>query len=322
VRVVFYGSGLFAVPSLQALHDHDYDIKCVVTQPDRPSGRGLVPKSSSVKVRALELDLPVIQPESVRSQEFVDRVRSFAPDVQVVASFGRILPPSVFELPPLGTLNVHASLLPLFRGAAPIQWAIAQGESETGVTIMRVDEGLDTGPIYLSARISIGENETSSDLEPRLARLGADLLVRVLVEIESGRLKSATQDHSRATLAPALRKEDSILDWNRSAEDLARRIRAFHPWPGSTTFQGDRALRIIRAHVATQTVPGEGEPGTIVAFDREGFVVACGGGSKLRIHQVQPESRRPMSAAAYAAGARLKPGFRFSTDHVSRQSRS
>jgi methionyl-tRNA formyltransferase len=311
MRLVFFGGGSFAVPSLQALRERGHDIRCVVTQPDRPSGRGLTSKPSPVKSCALDLGLLVLHPESIRSQDFVDRLRSIAPDAQVVAAFGRILPATVFELPPLGTLNVHASLLPCYRGAAPIQWAIALGENETGVTIMRIDEGMDTGPIYLSSSTPIGEHETTADLEPRLARLGADLLVRVLSEIESGCLLPVPQDHSRATLAPALRKQDSILDWSRPAEELARRIRAFHPWPGSTIFQGQRTIRILRA---SATTPGKGVPGTIVALDREGIIVACGNETRLHIHDVQPESRRAMSAAAFASGARLKPGFRFEVD--------
>ncbi|MBN2370879.1 MAG: methionyl-tRNA formyltransferase [Vicinamibacteria bacterium] len=322
MRLVFFGSGSFAVPSLQALFDHGHDMACVVTQPDRPGGRGLVPKPPPVKIRALDLGLLVTQPENVRSRELVDRLRAFTPDVQVVAAYGRILPPAIFDLPLLGTINVHASLLPLYRGAAPIQWAIARGESETGVTIMRIEEGLDTGPIYLSACTPIDEDETYSNLEPRLARLGADLLARVLPQIESGRLRPVPQDHARATLAPMLSKKDSYLDWSRPAEELARRIRAFHPWPGSTIFHGSRPIRVISARSMPPSAPCKDDAGTIVAIDREGMVVVCGEGSRLHILALQPESRRAMSAAAFAAGARLKPGFRFNLGRFSIPNRS
>ena len=222
-------------------------------------------------------------------------------------AYGQILPVSVIEIPPRRTVNVHGSLLPRYRGAAPVQWAIVNGETETGVTTMLIDAGLDTGPTLLARRTPIGEEETAEQLESRLARLGAEVLVATLAGLESGSLTPTPQDHERATLAPIIRKEDGIIDWTRSATAIARRVRGFHAWPGATTTLAGRGLRILRA----RALPGsDAPPGTLERADREGLVVACGEGSRLLVLEVQPESRNAMPAAAFAAGARLAPGGR------------
>lgn len=308
MRIVFLGSGAFAIPSFEALIEAGHTVLALVTQPDREKGRGQALAPPPLKPVAEAHRVPVLQPRRIREPEAQERLRALGPDLQVVVAYGQILPRSVIEIPPRGTVNVHGSLLPRFRGAAPIQWAIAAGERETGVTTMLIDEGLDTGPVLLARSTPIGPEETAAELEPRLARLGAELLVATVRGLEDGTVVPRPQDPSRASHAPVLKKEDGRIDWTQPAEVLARRVRAFQPWPGTyTTFQG-RGLKVLRARVVEA---GPGEPGTVAEVDREGLVVACGGGTRLRVLEVQPESRRPMSAAAFAAGARLRAGARF-----------
>ncbi|MFI5184678.1 MAG: methionyl-tRNA formyltransferase [Vicinamibacteria bacterium] len=309
MRIVFLGSGAFAIPSLEATADAGHEVAALVTQPDREKGRGRALAPPPLKPVAEARGIPVLQPRRVRDEASVEMLRALAPEVQIVVAYGQILPRAVIDLAPRGTINVHASLLPLYRGAAPIQWAIVRGEAETGVTTMLIDEGLDTGPTLLSRSTSIDPSETAADLEPRLARLGAQVLLETLRGIEKGELNPVPQDASRATLAPIIRKEDGRVDWTMSATQISRRVRGFHPWPGTTTSSGGRALKIVAA-----TLESDGEPavaGTIVELRREGILVACGEGSRLLLTAVQPESRRPMAAAAFAAGTRLAPGARF-----------
>lgn len=308
MRIVFLGSGAFAIPSFEAVIEAGHDVVALVTQPDREKGRGRALSPPPLKPVAEARGVAVHQPRRVREPAAQDALRALAPDIQVVVAYGQILPRSVIDIAPLGTVNVHGSLLPRYRGAAPIQWAIVNGERETGVTTMLIDEGLDTGPTLLSRATPIGPEETAAELEPRLAALGAAVLVETLEGIGAGTLKPVPQDHARATLAPIIRKEDGRLDWTLPAETLARRVRGFHPWPGTfTTWQG-QPLKVLRARPAPD---GPSTPGEIVATDREGLVAGCGGGTRLRLLEVQPESRRPMSAAAFAAGLRPAPGARF-----------
>jgi methionyl-tRNA formyltransferase len=253
--------------------------------------------------------VPVLQPRRVREAGVLETLGSLAPDVQIVVAYGQILPRAVIDLPRHGTINVHASLLPLYRGAAPIQWAIVRGETETGVTTMLIDEGLDTGPTLLSETTPIGDDETAAELEPRLARLGARVLLDTLQAVDAGTLRPVPQDGARATLAPIIAKEEGRLDWTMSATTLARRVRGFHPWPGTTATLQGRALKVLAAR--PEGSGAAAEPGTIVALRPEGFVVGCGDASALLVTRVQPESRRPMAADAFAAGARLSPGSRF-----------
>lgn len=308
MRVVFLGSGAFATPSFEALIEAGHDVAALVTQPDREKGRGRALGPPPLKPVAEARRVPVLQPRRIRDPEALETLRRLAPEVQVVVAYGQILPRAVIELPRRGTINVHASLLPRYRGAAPIQWAIAAGETETGVTTMLIDEGLDTGPVLLSRATPIAPDETAADLEPRLARLGATLLIETLRAIEDGSVQPVPQDHSRASSAPMLRKEDGRIDWGRRAEEIARRVRGFQPWPGSTTFLDGRALKVLRARPAPA---GPGEPGMVVSIEPAGVVVACGDGTRLLLEEVQPESRRPMSGAAFAVGARLESGARF-----------
>jgi len=308
VRVVFMAGGAFAIPSLEAVVAAGHEVKALVTQPDRASGRGLALVSPTVKPVAERHGIPVLQLARVRAPEAQEALRKLEPELQVVVAFGQILPRAVIDLAPRGTVNVHASLLPRLRGAAPIQWAIANGDTETGVTTMLIDEGLDTGPTLLARATPIGPEETAADLEPRLARLAAEVLLDTVAGLAEGRLSARPQDHSRATLAPMLKKEDGRLDWNRPATTLAARVRGFHPWPGTHTSLGDRLVKVLAAGAE---VGESGEPGAVLAVDRDGIVVACGEGTRLRLLRVQPESRKPMPASAFAAGAHLSPGARF-----------
>ena len=307
MRVVFLGSGSFAIPSLEALLDAGHDVAAVVTQPDREKGRGRELSPPPLKPVAAARGLKVLQPRRVREPESVATLEALAPEVQVVVAYGQILPRSVIDIGPRGTVNVHASLLPRYRGAAPVQWAIVNGEAETGVTTMLIDEGLDTGPLLLAESTPIGAEETADALESRLAVVGGELLVRTLRGLQQGSLVPTPQDPARATLAPLIKKEDGLMDWRLPAPALARRVRGFHPWPGAHTRLRGRGLRVLRAQVAA----GSGTPGGLLGVGRDGLVVACGDGTALRVVEVQPESRDPMPAAAFAAGARLTPGERF-----------
>lgn len=307
MRIVFLGSGAFAIPSLQALVEAGHDVAAVVTQPDREKGRGRSLQPPPVKPVAYSLGLRILQPARIRAPEVVEALRAFAPELSVVVAYGQILPRSVIDMAPRGTINVHSSLLPRYRGAAPIHWAIVNGEAETGVTTMMIDEGLDTGPILLRRATPIGALETTPGLEARLAALGGALLVETIDGIVSGRVVPEPQDHGAATHAPILRKEDGRIDWSASAAAIARRVRGLQPWPGTFTAWAGSDLKVLRA--APVENGGGGAPGTIVAID-DGLVVACGEHTLLRVIEVQPASRRAMPAAAFAAGARLKPGLR------------
>jgi methionyl-tRNA formyltransferase len=308
VRVVFMAGGAFAIPSLEALVAAGHELKALVTQPDRASGRGLALVSPKVKPVAERLGIPVLQLARVRAPEAQEALRQLAPELQVVVAFGQILPRAVIDIAPRGTVNVHASLLPRLRGAAPIQWAIANGDSETGVTTMQIDEGLDTGPLLLSRALAIGPEETAAELEPRLAQLGGELLVETLAGLESGKVAPVPQDAARATHAPLLRKEDGRVDFTLSAHAIACRARGFHPWPGAYTSHEGRLLKLLRV----REVEGDSraEAGHVVELSSKGITVACGPGSLLLLEEVQPESRKAMRAAAWAQGARLRLGAR------------
>jgi methionyl-tRNA formyltransferase len=307
MRVVFLGSGRFAVPSLEALLAAGHEVLAVVTQPDKEKGRGRALSPPPVKPVALAHGLKVLQPRRIKAPEALAALRELKPDVQVVVAYGQILPRAVIDLAPLGTVNVHGSLLPRHRGAAPVQWAIVRGETETGVSTMLIDEGMDTGPVLLTRKEPIRPSDTAADLEARLARLGADLLVETLARLQAGTVSPAPQDDAMATYAPLLRKEDARVDWTATASAIEHRVRGFHPWPGTVASFAGRDLKLLR--VSPEGGPAA-DPGTVMAVDRDGVVVACGEGTRLRLLEVQPESRRPMPAAAFAAGARLAPGAR------------
>jgi methionyl-tRNA formyltransferase len=301
MRALFMGTPDFAVPSLQALLEAGIDVTGVITQPDRPAGRGRELAMSPVKRLALDRGLPVYQPAKIKDPEAVEYVRQAAPDVIVVVGYGQIIPASIFDLPRHGTINVHASLLPRYRGAAPVQWAIANGDTVTGVTTMRIETGLDTGDILLQREAPIGPEETASELSARLADIGADLLVETLKKLDA--ISPRKQDPALASYAPALKKEDGRIDWRMTALQIANRARGFDPWPGAyTTFRGELLhLRRVRAV--------DGPPGTPGALAVAGIVlrVACGSGW-LELLEIQPEGRKRMTAREFINGRRPATG--------------
>ena len=296
-RVVFMGSPEFALPSLRALAAA-YDLIGVVTQPDRPAGRGKQLSAPPVKTLALELGIPVIQPRRLRTTEAIEQLRAWAPDVIVVAAFGQILRQDVLDLPPLGCLNVHASLLPRWRGASPIQAAILHGDKETGVTIMRMDAGLDTGPILSQRAIPIADDDTAGTLSGKLAILGAALLIETLPKYLAGDLKPQPQPEAGVTTVSTLTKADGELNLAEGAQELARKVRAFNPWPGAFIIWKGQALKIHRAHAAA----GPQRAGTQPVHD--GLPAVAAAGSLLVLDEVQPAGKKPMSGAEFLRGAR------------------
>ena len=308
MNVVFCGTPRFAVPTLTTLVNSGFTVSLVVTQPDKPRGRGLEVVFSPVKHAALQFGLPVVQPEKIKNNEqFRSQLSSLAPDAVIVVGYGRIIPQWMIDLPLLGNLNVHASLLPKYRGAAPIQWAIASGESVTGVTTMRIDAGLDTGDILLQKEIPILADDTAETLAPRLADLGAALMIETLYGLQAGTLTGRSQDHSKATLAPVLKKEDGLIDFQRTAVEVWNRLRGFQPWPGAYTRFRGKQLQIHAAKplpsLSTST------PGELVA-ENDSFIVGCGNKSALEVTELQLEGKKRMSARDFLHGYRLTPGER------------
>jgi methionyl-tRNA formyltransferase len=300
MRLVFLGTPAFAVPTLEGIVAAGHDVLAVVTQPDRPRGRGQHAAAPPVKEAALSLGLPVDQPERVRRPEAVERLRALAPDAMVVVGYGQIIPQSIIDIPRFGILNVHASLLPKYRGAGPIQWAIINGETRTGVTIMRIDAGLDTGDMLLKAETDVGPEENAIELGRRLSTMGADLLVEALRGLEAGTLVAEKQDSAQATLAPLLKKEDGRIDWTESAAAIHNRVRGLQPWPGAYTSWRGQTLHIWRATPGPAATAAA--PGSIVGS--KPLTVACGAGS-LELLEVQLEGRKRLPADAFANGQHL-----------------
>lgn len=304
LRAVFLGTPQFAIPSLRALLAVA-DVAAVVTQPDKPKGRGRQVEPPPVACAAKELGLPLLQPARLRAPDAIAQLRALRPDVIVTVAYGKIIPKELLELPPLGPVNLHPSLLPKHRGASPIEAAILAGETETGVTIMYQSEELDAGDIILQRRVPIDPEDTARTLEEKLARAGAEALVEALGLIAEGRAPRVPQDASQSTYAGKLEKEHGRIDWSRPAADLVRLIRAMDPWPSAFTYHRGRLLKVWRAAAQPE---GQGPPGAVLAVrPGEGIVVATGAGA-LRLLEVQPEGGRRMAADAYARGARLAPG--------------
>lgn len=310
MRVVFAGTPPFAATALEAILAAGHDVALVLTQPDRPAGRGLRASPSAVAALAAKRGIPLEKPLTLRDPASQDGLRRVHPDVMVVAAYGLILPASVLDIPRWGCLNIHASLLPRWRGAAPVQRAILAGDAETGICIMRMAEGLDTGPVLLESRLPIGPAETSGSLTERLASLGAQAVVEVLSRIES--LEARPQDDSRATYAQKIRKAEARLDWRRSNAQIDRAIRAFNPFPGAETRLGDLALKIWRA----QAVSGEGTPGEIVQCDEGRLVVACGSGA-MELLEVQKPGGKRLAAGDFLRGTHLVRGAVFESAEAS-----
>jgi methionyl-tRNA formyltransferase len=299
MRITFLGTPAFAVPSLEALAREGFEIPAVFTQPDRPKGRGQQLAISPVKEAALRLGLAVHQPERVRRPEVLELLRGMALEAMVVVGYGQIIPQSIIDLVPRGIINVHASLLPKYRGAAPIQWAIAKGETRTGVTTMRIDAGLDTGDMLLKAETEIGPEETAPELSARLAEIGARLLIETMA---STTIVPEKQDHSQHSLAPILKKEDGLIDWRQPAARIHARARGFQPWPGAyTTFRG-QTLHIWKCTVAPAPA---GAPGTLMLPDRKRILVACGEGTALELQEMQIQGRNRVDAASFRNGQRI-----------------
>jgi methionyl-tRNA formyltransferase len=320
VKLIFMGTPEFSVPSLERLMLDGHDIAAVFTQPDKPAGRGKHLHTPPVKAFAVQHGMRVHQPAKIKSNDEVRAIfEGISPDACVVVAYGKILPAWMLAIPRLGCINVHASLLPKYRGAAPINWALANGERETGVTIMQMDVGMDTGPMLTQRSIPIGDDETAPQLSVRLAQLGAELLSETLPGVERGEIAPLTQDDSKATYAPMLKREDGLIDWRMRAREIANRVRAFQPWPGTyTNFRGGRLI-VWRGHEAPEAdshkVPDiAAEPGTILNINEAGITVVCSGSSALLIEEVQVEGKRRVSAREFANGARLKPG-----DHLNQE---
>lgn len=304
MRILFMGSAAFAVPSLDALIRSKHRVIEVVAQPDKPAGRGMKITACPVAAYAAEHGIALYQPKGVRKPDVIDHFRKLSPDLIVIVAYGRILPKELLDIPPLGCVNVHSSLLPKYRGAAPINWAIANGETETGVTTMRVDEEMDAGDILMSANVKIGYDEDAVELHDRLAPLGAELLMKTIDAIERGTIKGIPQDHSEATFAPIIKKEDGRIDWTMGAREIHNRVRGFKPWPGASTSIGGKMLRIHGAKVGS--IAAAGKPGEVIEAGKD-LVVACGSGA-LELTQVQLEGKKKMSAADFLRGHRIEKG--------------
>jgi methionyl-tRNA formyltransferase len=300
--LIFMGTPAFAVPSLERVIEAGHRVLAVFTQPDRPKGRGGKMAASPVKEAALRLGLPVHQPERIRRPEVVEQLKQMKPDAMIVVGYGQIIPQTIIDIPPRGIINVHASLLPKYRGAAPIQWAVANGETRTGVTTMRIDAGLDTGDMLLKWETEIGPLENAPELSQRMARAGAELLGETLAGLEAGTIRPEPQDGSQATLAPILKKEDGSIDWRWPASKIFNRARGFLPWPGAYSVFRGQMLHVWEASLGEPS--SDGTPGSLDRRSKRLFV-RCGEGSTLEILELQLEGRKRMPAEAFLNGQHL-----------------
>lgn len=306
MKLVYMGTPQFAVLPLLSLVEAGHEIAAVVTRIDKPAGRGRAVAAPAVKRAALERGLRVYQPKRVREPEFIEILRTLAPEAIVVAAYGQILPQEILTLPKYGCINIHASLLPRYRGAAPITWALVRGETETGNTIMQMDQGMDTGPILLQERIPIDPRDTAGTLTEKLSLQGAKMITTALPLIASGKLLPTVQDSSRATLAPLLKKEDGRIDWEREAQEIHNRVRGMSPWPGAYTVLDNKTVKLIE----TAVVDGSAEPGRLLEKDRNTLFAGTGSGL-LQLLTIQPEGKKPMSAAEFLRGHRDVEGKKF-----------
>lgn len=306
MRVLFWGTPQFSIPALRALTGEGHDVVAVVTQPDRPAGRGQQVTMSPVKKAAVAEGIPVIQPERARGAEFEARIREYAPDISVVVAYGQILPREILDLPPNGSVNIHGSLLPALRGAAPVHWAIIRGYDETGVTIMRMEEGLDSGPVLHTVVEPIRADESMSELAVRLSEIGAEALVEALAFIEVGGAMEEPQDHARATYAPKVDRETARLDWTLPAVDVSRWIRGLDSAPGAWSRFGEGTVKLFAPRVEVHS----GEPGTVLEADPEVGILIAAGVEAVRVREVQPEGKRRMTAADWIRGRGIEVGRR------------
>ncbi|MBD3304888.1 methionyl-tRNA formyltransferase [candidate division KSB3 bacterium] len=314
MNIIFMGTPDFAVPTLRSLLDHAYPVLAVFTQPDRPKGRGRTVVAPPVKLLAKEHGIPVFQPEKVRAKDALETLREFAPDAIVVAAYGQILPESILEIPRLGCVNVHASLLPKYRGAAPIHWAIIRGEAETGITTMFMDQGMDTGDMLLQRAIPIAPDDTAGTLHDKLSLLGGDLLVETVQRLKTGALTGTPQNHDVATYAPMLKKEDGRVNWQAPAQVIDRHVRGMTPWPGAYTFFQGKMLKLL--HVAVEEFSEKLQnvsPGTVVQLDKNSGPLIVAGEQSIRLLTVQPQNKNPMSGSEFCRGYRLNVGDQLET---------
>jgi len=309
MRILFCGTPQFAAPTLKhLLAQPDFEVLAVITQPDRPRGRGHQTSSSPVKEVALAANLPVHQPEKIRAPEVQELLQSYSPDFIVIIAYGQIIPARLLPIPKYGWINLHASLLPKYRGAAPINWAIVNGETRTGLTTMRIDAGMDTGDILLQRELEIGAIETAPELAARLSEAGAPLMADTLRGLAAGKITPRPQEHSQATLAPMLKRDDGRIDWNRNATEIYNRMRGFTPWPGAHSIFRGHFCHLWGEPVSNKK--SDAAPGTLFLEDND-LLVVCGGTTVLRLSAVQLEGRTVVRASEFANGARLKPGERF-----------
>lgn len=308
MNIVFLGTPDFALPTLKALHTSRHTVQAVVTQPDRPKGRGRAPQAGPVKQYAAQHGLPVLQPEKASHPEFVEKLKALEPDLIVVIAYGQLLKPNFIAIPKHFCMNVHASILPKYRGAAPINWAIINGETETGVTTMKIDPGLDSGDMLLIKKVPIGPDDTAQDLHDALAEAGAQLTLETLDRLEAGTLPVTPQNHDEATFARKLKKEDGWVCWRQTAQQLHNLVRGLNPWPGAYTFLDGHRLKLLK----TETAPGqpEDEPGTVLRVTKHGIEIGTADG-RLIVTELQPEGKKRMSAQEFLAGHSVQPGDRF-----------
>lgn len=305
LRIIFMGTPDFAAATLQALIDGPDEVVAVVTQPDRASGRGKKLTPPPTKVLAEAVGIPVLQPTKIKTENFRNGLLTYQPDLIVVTAYGRILPKSLLELPPLGCINVHGSLLPKYRGAAPIQWAVINGEKETGVTIIQMDEGMDTGDMLLKAKIDTAPDETAGSLSDKLAVLGSATLLAAIKGLQEDTLTPVAQDHSLATVAPMLKKDDGLIDWEKDAREIECLIRGLDPWPSAFCFLDGKRLRIFRPEVMHQD--SEMQPGKVLQADKRGILIACGRNTLL-VREIQPEGKKRMGVESFLCGHPIATG--------------
>ena len=312
MKIVFFGSPPSALPSLNRIIEDGHKIELVITQPDRSSGRGRTPSLSPVKKRALEKNIPFSQPEKIRKDpDVLQKIADLQPDINVVVAYGQIIPASITQLPRYSSINLHFSLLPRYRGASPLQWAILNGDRETGITIFELNEKMDEGNILTQKKIEIFPFDDTLTLESRLAQAGAELLSETIKNIQ--KIQPRMQDHSLATYAPKIKKEDGRIDWNQNAFYIERLLKAFSPWPAVYTFFGETRLKIIKGkHIDLQNT--QTPPGTIINIQKDGIETACGRGSAFLIESLQPENKKVMEAYAFSLGSRIFPGMKFRSE--------
>jgi methionyl-tRNA formyltransferase len=303
MRIIFMGTPEFAVPSLRTLIESEEEVVAVVCQPDKPKGRGLEVIPPPTKVLAEKHSIPVLQPQKIRTDEFFNNIKNLNPDLICVTAYGKILPKNILDLPPYGCINVHASLLPKYRGAAPINWAIMRGEKATGITTMKMDEGMDTGDMLLRREMPIDDEDTGETLSEKLSEMGGEVLIETIKLFKEGRLDPIPQDHSQATYAPMLKKEDGNIDWEKSAEEIKNLVRGALPWPGACTSLERKLLKIYKARVTS----GEGKPGEVIKSESAILRVATGNGA-IDLLEIQIEGGKKLEIESFLRGRKVKEG--------------